>query len=66
MRQVITFYYDGKRRVAFEGETRPHAGGLVCWQIVPKRGVRTYKPAKMLDIRRVGFIKRLFYNLTEN
>jgi hypothetical protein len=66
MKAVIRFRYHDKNRLAFVGELRPEKGGLVCWQIKPERGVRTYKPEKMQHVKQFGYWRTLYYNLVES
>ena len=59
--RVSEFEYNGTRRVAIERGPDKRGCGLLCTQIVPEVGVRTFKVDKMRDIKRVGALKSLYY-----
>jgi len=57
---VVKFDYNGTPRVAIEREVKPH-GCILCTQVVPEVGYRSYKVAKRRDLRRLGPLKSLYY-----
>lgn len=59
--RVSTFEYNGVQRVAIEREPDPRGCGLLCTQLVPEVGIRTFKPAKMMDCKKLGVFKTLYY-----
>lgn len=53
--EVSRFIYNGTERVAIEKgiDKRPGAG-ILTFQVSPEKGVRTFKPAKMIDRKKLG------------
>lgn len=49
------------RRIAIERGNDPRGCGLLHFQLVPKKGIKTFKPAKMIDCHKLGFFKTLWY-----
>lgn len=59
--RVTEFTYKGVRRVVIEKGPDARGCGLFTTQLVPKVGPRTFKPAEMIDCRKVGTIRSLWY-----
>lgn len=59
--RVSEFVYDGIRRVAIEKGPDSRGCGLFTTQLVPEVGPRTFKPSKMIDCKKLGLLKTLFY-----
>lgn len=62
MPRISEFIYKDKRRVAIEkGPDSRGNGCLFCFQLVPEKGYRSFKPGKMMDCKRVGLLRSLWY-----
>ena len=59
--RVSEFTYKGVRRVAIEKGPDRRACGLLCLQLKPIVGLRTYKPSEMIQCQKLGIIKTLYY-----
>ena len=59
--RVSTFEYNGVQRIAIELEPDPRGCGMYHTQLVPEVGLRTFKPGKMMDCKKLGFFKTLYY-----
>lgn len=59
--RVSEFIYKGVRRVVIEKGPDARGCGLFTTQLVPEVGPRTFKPAKMINCRRLGVLKTLYY-----
>jgi hypothetical protein len=57
--RINKFTYKGKQRVAIE--RGPAKGGLLHTQLVPEIGFRTFKPALMMDCKKLGLIATLYH-----
>ena len=68
MNPVITFTYDGRKRVAIELGPQPEKGGILHYQLKKDgqwaRGKRCFKPGKRMDVQQLGFVKSLYYTLS--
>ena len=56
---VSKFIYKDEERVAIE--KCPVSGGLLHFQVTPKKGLRTFKPAKMMNRIKLGPVATLYY-----
>jgi hypothetical protein len=63
MPRVSEFNYGGKRRIVIERGPDSRGCGLLCTQIVPEKGIRTFKPDKMIDVKKVGRLRSWYYLL---
>lgn len=53
-RRMVSFWYNGVVREALELDTDERGiGCLSCYQVEPEVGLRTFKVAKMMDVREV-------------
>ncbi len=59
--RVSTFTYNGVKRVAIEHGPDKRGCGLFTTQLVPEVGPRTFKPGQMLDCKKLGVFKTLWY-----
>lgn len=59
--RVTEFIYKGVRRVVIEKGPDARGCGLFTTQLVPVVGPRTFKPAEMMDCRKVGTLRSLWY-----
>jgi hypothetical protein len=61
--RVSEFTYKGVKRVAIEKGPDARGHGLFCTQLVPEVGPRTFKPAKMMDVKQLGVAQSLYFLL---
>ena len=62
MFKVVEFDYNDKHRIAIEqGPDKRGIGCMLCTQVSPKVGIRSFKVAKRMDLKSVGFWKSLYY-----
>lgn len=59
--RVSEFTYKGTHRVAIEKGPDKRGCGLFTLQLVPEVGPRTFKPAEMVNCRKVGTLRSLWY-----
>ncbi len=59
--RVSEFTYKGVRRIVIERGPDERGCGLFTTQLVPEVGPRTFKPAKMIDTRKLGIPATLYY-----
>jgi len=56
---IREFTYHDKPRIAVE--LGPGKGGMLTMQLSPERGLRTFKPGKMMDSKRVYGLRWLYW-----
>ena len=59
---IIEFDYKDKHRIAIEiGEDQRGNGCVMCRQLSPERGFRSFKPEQRDNLKRLGTLRTLYH-----
>jgi len=59
---IIEFDYKEKRRLVIEiGDDKRGNGCILCQQLSPKRGLRSFKPEQRTNLKKLGILRTIYH-----